>query len=70
MNKFTSKNILHRYKNRSKQMSTLNLYKYTSSYFYKDKVIHPQCFVHKQEINYPPGEVLSKLILSLYKPWI
>ena len=41
MNEFTWKNILRRYKNRSKQMSNLNLYKYTSSYFSKDKVIHP-----------------------------
>ena len=63
-------NVLHRYKNRSKQMSNLNLYKYTSSYFYKDKVIHPQCFGHKREISYPPGEVFSKLMLTIYKPWI
>ena len=41
MDEFTWKNVLHRYKNRSKQISKLSLYKYTSYYFYKDKVIHP-----------------------------
>ena len=51
-------------------MSNLNFYKYTSSYFYKDKVIHPHFFGHKREISYPPGEELSKLMLTLYKPWI
>ena len=25
---------------------------------------------HKREINYPPGEEFSKLMLTLYKPWI
>ena len=70
MNEFTWKNILHRYKNRSKKMSNLNLYKYTSSYCYKDKVIHSQLFGHKREISYPPGEVFSKVMLTLYKPWI
>ena len=51
-------------------MSKLNLYKYTYFYFYKDKVIHPQFFGHKREINYPPNEDFSKLMLTLYKPWI
>ena len=55
MNEFTWKNVLHRYKNISKQMFNFNLYKYTSSYFYKDKVIHPQLFGHKREISYPQG---------------
>ena len=63
-------NVLHQYKNRSKQMSNLKLYKYISSYFNKDKVIYPQLFGHKREISYPPGEVFSKLMLTLYKPWI
>ena len=51
-------------------MFNLNLYKYTSSYFYKDKVIHPQFFGHKREISYPPGEEFSKLMLTIYKPWV
>ena len=42
INEFTWKNILHRYKNRSIDMSKFNLYKYTSFRFFKDKVIHPQ----------------------------
>ena len=70
MNDFTWKNALHRYKNRSQQIFNLNLYKYTSSYFYKDKVIPPQFFEHKQKISYPLGEVFSKLMLTIYKPWI
>ena len=57
-------------KKRSKQMYKLNIYKYTSSNFYKDKVIHLQSFGHKREISYPPGEVFSKLMLTIYKPWI
>ena len=61
------KNVLHRYKNRSKYMSNLNLYKFTSSNFYKDKVIHPKCFGHKQEITYPSGEAFSKLFVTIYK---
>ena len=48
MNEFTWKNILHRYKNGSKQMSKFNLYKYTSSNFSKDTVILPQLFGHKR----------------------
>ena len=51
-------------------MFNLNVYKYTSSYFNKDKVIHPQLLGHKQEISYPPGEVISKLMFTIYKPWI
>ena len=51
-------------------MFNLNLYKYTSSYFYKDKVIHAQFFDHKQEISYPPGVVFSKLMLTIYKPCV
>ena len=62
--------LLHRYKNRSKQMWILNLHKYTSSYLYKDKVIHSQLIEHKREISYLLGEVFSKLMLTLYKPWI
>ena len=38
-------------------MSKCHLYKDTSSYFYKDKVIHPQCFEYKQDNNYSPGNV-------------
>ena len=48
MNEFTWKNILHRYKNGSKQMSKFNLYKYTSSNFSKDTVILSQLFGHKR----------------------
>ena len=70
INEFTWKNILYRYKNRSKNMSNLNLYKYTSSCFYKDKVIHPQFFGFKISNDYPPGETYSKLMLTIYKPWI
>ena len=51
-------------------MFNLNLYMYTSSYFYKDKVIHPQFFGHKREISYRPGEEFSKLMLTKYKPWV
>ena len=63
-------NLLHRYKNRSKQIWILNFHKYTSSYLYKDKVIHSQLIEHKREISYLLGEVFSKLMLTLYKPWI
>ena len=70
MNEFPWKNLLHQYKNRSKQMFKLNLYKYISSYLYQDKFIHPQFFGHKREISYPPGEVFFKLMLIIYKPWI
>ena len=51
-------------------MWILNLHKYTSSYLYKDKVIHSQLIEHKREISYLLGEVFSKLMLTLYKPWI
>ena len=51
-------------------MSNLNLYKYTSSYFYKDIDIHPQFFGQKQEISYPPGKLFSKLMLTIHNPWI
>ena len=51
-------------------MSKLNLYKYTSSRFLKDKVIHPQFFGFKINNDYPPGEIYSKLMLTIYKPWI
>ena len=51
-------------------MFNLNLYNYTSSYFYKDKVIYPHVLGHKREISYPPGEVFYKLMLTIYKPWI
>ena len=64
IDEFTWKNTLHRYKNRSNQMSTLNLYRCTSSYFYKNKVIHQHFFGHKRKITYPPGEVSSKLMLT------
>ena len=47
-----------------------NLYKCTSSYFYKNKVTNPQFLGHKREIGYPLGEVFSKLMLTIYKPWI
>ena len=36
MNEFTWKNELLRYKNRSKEMSKFNVYKYTSYNFNKD----------------------------------
>ena len=51
-------------------MSKLNLYKYTSSRFFKDKVIYPHFFGFKINNDYPPGETYSKLILTIYKPWI
>ena len=70
MNEFTWETVSDRYKNRSKQMYKLNIYRYTSSNFYKEKVIHLQSFGHKREISYPPGEVFSKLMLTIYKPWI
>ena len=27
-------------------------------------------FGHKREISYPPGEEFSKLMLTIYKPWV
>ena len=63
-------NTLYRYKNRSKDMSKLNLYKYKSFRFFKDKVIHPQLFGIKINNDYSPGELYSKLMLTIYKPWI
>ena len=47
-----------------------NLYKCTSSYFNKNKVTNQQFLGHKREIGYPLGEVFSKLMLTIYKPWI
>ena len=40
-------NILHRYKNRSKDMFKFNLYKYKLFRFFKDKVINSQFFEFK-----------------------
>ena len=51
-------------------MSKFNLYKYTSQRFFKDKIIHPQFFGFKINNDYPPGEIYSKLMLTIYKPWI
>ena len=51
-------------------MSKLNLYKYISSRFFKDKVIHPQFFGFKINNDYPPGEIYSKLMLTMHKPCI
>ena len=51
-------------------MSKLNLYTYTSFRFFKDKVIHQQFFRFKINNDYPSGEIYSKLMLTIYKPWI
>ena len=41
IDEFTWKNTLHRYKNRSKDMSKINLYKYTSFRFLRIKSYIP-----------------------------
>ena len=64
------KYILYRYKNRSQDISKLNFYEYISSRFFKDKVIHPQFFGFKINNDYPPGEIYSKLRLTMHKSWI
>ena len=51
-------------------LSKFNLYKYTSQRFLKDKIIHPQFFGFKINYDYPPGEIYSKLMLTIYKPWL
>ena len=70
MNDFTWENILYRYANRSKEIFKFDLYKYTSFNSYENKVIHQQFLGYKKDNNYPPGEKYSKLMLTIYKPWI
>ena len=46
------------------------MYRYSSSYFYNDKIIYLQLFGYSRPVIYSPGYNYSELMLSIYKSWI
>lgn len=68
-NSFTWENISKKYKERPHEDHHLNVYKWVSTGWRKNKTVIPQFFGYNSNASWPMKEDFSKWNLTLFKPW-